>query len=91
MKTYTITAPNPLTVPLCRPEIIRGTTKAMKQFRAAIKDSVRTCKVRFKRCGVVREQYETGDTFPRIIRVATIRIGGRQGYHIWERIILEEK
>lgn len=63
--------------------IANGLTKAeaRKELREAVRDSAQSCRRSHKRCSVIGS-VRSGSV--------EIKIGGRQGYHLWQRYIIGE-
>jgi len=55
--------------------------EALEHGIELIKESFEACKARYGKCAKVGSLRKDGD--------CTIRIGGKDGYHIWTRIIID--
>jgi len=76
---YVINYPSPEVMPPKEYDVgWRLLKTARKALRKAVKSSAGRCRRRYGRAGVIRHSADSYE----------IRIGGRQGYQIWERVML---
>ena len=54
---------------------------ARKALTEIVRDAARACRRRYRRCSVVGSAQKDG---------VEIKIGGRQGYHLWQRYVINE-
>lgn len=58
----------------------RTKRSALKALRAFVKESAAECKRLYKKCGVIKHSPDYYE----------LRVGGKDGFHLWERAILAE-
>ena len=81
MKVFVLSSPSYAVRPIGPyPVGWRTRASARKALRAEVKASATRCRQRYGRAGVIKHSPDDYE----------IRIGNRQGYHLWQRLMIKE-